>query len=230
VEVDCPGITIKAMNVGLPPSARGENVTFRGLSGTYEDGPTLHITSPCHIQGLGFTTRNVSSGDEDSAAIQIEGTGGYSGSFVWLEECRFSCWYGAQEYGIYIIGGNQQRIERCTFDGLFGGFGTAAIALDDNGAGTTPDYVHILENLFSGLGSGIPAVEIIAGGTTNDLLIKSNINNDGFGTRGVLLDNNSVATGGIVADNWTGLANKGAAFLNLTNSALSFMGNHYEET
>lgn len=229
VEVNCPGITIKAAEIGMPPEGKGENVTFRGTAAVYADGPTLHITAPCHIKGLGFTTRNVSSADEESSAIQIEGTGGFSGGFVWLEECRFSAWYGAQSYGTYHIGSVMVRYERCTWDGLFGGFGIAGIGLDDNGTGTTPDFTHILECQFSGLGSGVPAVKLIGGATVKDLLMLRNINNNGFATRGVLLDNNSVVSAGLIADNYTGLANKAAAFLNLTNSNLSFQNNRYDE-
>lgn len=230
VTIDCPGITIKAMGIGGVPEAMAENTTFRGTASVYVDGPTATITQPCHIQGIGFTTRNVSSGDKESAGLHIEGTGGFSGGFVWLENCRFSTWYGAQEFGIYQTGGVMTRIERCTFDGLFGGFGTAAIGLDDNGSGTTPDFVHIIENYFSGLGSSIPAVQFIAGGVANDFLMLHNVNNNGFGTRGVLLDNNSLAVKGLVGGNWTGQANKAAAFVNLTNTALSFQDNHYDET
>ena len=229
VAIDCPGITIKAMDIGGIPEAMAENVTFRGTASVYTDGPTATITQPCHIKGIGFTTRNVSSGDKESAGLHIEGPGGYDGCFNWLENCRFSCWYGAQEYGIYFTGGGNTRIERCTFDGLFGGFGTAAIGLDDNGTGTTPDFVRLVENYFDGLGSSIPAVKVITGATFKGLLMLRNYNNTGYGTRGVLLDNDSIVTAGLIAENYTGLANKAAAFLNLTNSNLSFQANHYNE-
>jgi len=229
VAIDCPGLTIKAANIGGIPEAMAENVTFRGTTGVYTDGPTATITEPVHIKGIGFTTRNVSSGDKESAALHIEGPGGYDGCFNWLENLRFSCWYGAQEYGIYFTGGGNTRIERCTFDGLFGGFGTAGIGLDDNGTGTTPDFVRIVENYFDGLGSNIPAVKLISGATVKGLLMLRNVNNNGYGTRGVLLDNNSIVSAGLVAQNYTGLADKASAFLNLTNSNISFQGNFYNE-
>jgi len=56
-----------------------------------------------------------------------------------------------------------------------------------------------------------------------------NVNNNGYGTRGVLLDNNSIVSAGLVAQNYTGLADKASAFLNLTNSNISFQGNFYNE-
>lgn len=229
VTFDVAGIRVWAANMGMPPEAAGERFMILPSS-DYTDGPAAEITAPVHLRGLGFTTRNVSSGDKESAGLYIEGTGGWSGGFIWIENCRFSCWYGAQEYGIYQTGGVMVRIENCTFDGLFGGFGTAGIGLDDNGAGTTPDFVRILGNYFEGLGSSIPAVKLETGGVCNDLLMLENVNNNGFGTRGVLLDNNSLAAKGLVGGNWTGLANKAAAFVNLTNTALSFQDNHYDET
>lgn len=227
IAIDCPGLTIKAANIGGIPEAMAENVTFRLAAGQVT--PTATITQPVHIKGIGFTTRNVTTGDKESAALHIEGSGGYDGCFNFLENCRFSCWYGAQEYGIYFFGGGNTRIEHCTFDGLFGGFGTAAIGLDDNGTGTTPDFVRLIENYFDGLGSSIPAVKLITGATVKGLLMLRNVNNNGYGTRGVLLNNDSIVSAGLIAENYTGLANKAAAFLNLTNSNLSFQDNHYNE-
>ncbi|MFH1301177.1 MAG: right-handed parallel beta-helix repeat-containing protein, partial [Planctomycetota bacterium] len=221
VTMDKAGVTIKAAKVGINPEASGENVTFRGTAVTYIDGPTIKITAPCHIKGLGFTTRFISAGDADSAGMVIEGTGGYSGGFAWIENCRFSAWYGAQAYGIYIDGGALPRIESCTFDGLFGGFSTAAIGM------VTPSFPRVIGNYFEGLGSSIPAVKLIT--SAGNLLMVGNYNLPGFGTRGVLLDNDSVVSTGLVGGNWTGHVNKAAAFLNLTNSTLSFQDNHYDE-
>lgn len=227
VTIDKNGITIKAEDMGGPPEALGERFTILGDS-DFDDGPPVKITNACTIKGIGFTTRNASSGDKESAGLHIEGAGSWNG-FVHLLNCRFSCWYGAQEYGIYFTGGPNTRIETCTFDGLFGGFGTAAIGLDDNGEGTTPDFIKVIDNNFDGLGSGIPAVQFQAGGIPNSFLMLRNVNNPGFGTRGTLLDNASLAAEGIVAENYTGLANKAAAFVNLTNSLLAFQDNHYNE-
>lgn len=231
VTLDCPGLTLKAANIGMIPEARGENATFRGTAAVYVDGPTIKVTKPCHIQGLGFTTRNVTSGDADSAGLVIdcEEQGGYPGGFNWIEECRFSCWYGSQSYGIYTIGGTVNRIEKCTFDGLFVGFGIAAIGMANDTGGLAPCFSRVERNYFQGLGSSIPAVKFVTGAVPLDFVMAHNYNTAGYGTRGVLLDNNSVVSSGMVVDNWTGLANKATAFLNLTNSNLSFCGNHYEE-
>ena len=231
IDFNVIGLTVKAASLGMPWEAGGEAITICPAS-DYTDGPAAKITQPVHLKGLGFTTRYVAAADADSAGLLIdcEETGGFNGGFSLIENCRFSCWYGTQAYGIYTIGGAWNVIKGCTFDGLFGGFGTAGIEMANDAGGLAPCFTHVIENEFSGLGSGIPAVEFLAGAVPINLVMKSNLNLDGWGGRGVLLDNNSVVSGGIVADNWTGLANKAAAFLQLTNSNLSFLGNHYDET
>lgn len=236
ISVDTPvlfnkqGITVVSEGMGLPPEVQGERFTIQP-SATFTDGPAAIITAPCRIIGLGFTTRYIAADDPDSAGLVIdcEEAGGWSGGFSSIENCRFSCWYGAQAYGILTIGGDLNFIRGNSFSGLFGGFGTAAIGMQNDTGGFAPAHSHVEYNYFYGIGSAKPALKFITGAIPLSLVFAHNRNLDGFGTRGPMLDNNSVVSGGLVADNWTGLANKAAAFLNLTNSNLSFNDNHYEE-
>jgi hypothetical protein len=230
IDFNVIGVRVLAANMGMPPEAAGERFTICP-SATYTDGPAAKITQPVHLRGLGFTTRYIQADDAESCGLQIdcEETGGFNGGFSLIEYCRFSCWYGAQAYGVYQIGGAWNVFRKCSWDGLFGGFANAGIGAANDEGGLAPTFLHIQDNYFSGLGSSKPALKFITGAVPVNFVMTGNYNQDGFGTRGVLLDNNSVVSGGIVGGNWTGLANKAAAFLNLTNSNLAFQDNHYNE-
>lgn len=229
VDFNKRGIRVFAANMGMPPEAAGERFMIRPAA-DYLDGPPAKITAPVHLRGLGFTTRYIAS-DADSCGLLIdcEEQGGFAGGFSLIENCRFPTWYGAQGYGIYMLGGSWNAVRGCSFDGLFVGFALAGIGVIVDTGNVGGVFTRVEDNYFSGLGSSIPAVKFETGALPVDFVMKGNLNLDGFGTRGVLLNNNSVVSGGLIADNWTGLANKAAAFLNLTNSNLSFNGNHYEE-
>lgn len=228
IDFNVIGLTVEAAELGMPRQPRGEAITICPAA-DYTDGPAAKITQPVHLKGLGFTTRYILAGDADSCGLLIdcEETGGFNGGFSLIEECRFSCWYGAQAYGVYGIGGAWNVFKNCTWDGLFGGFGTAGAGLSNDVGGQAPCWWEFIENEFSGLNK--PAVKFITGAVPINFLMLRNKNMDGWGGRGTLLDNNSVVSGGLVAENLTGLANKAAAFLNLTNSNISFCDNKYEE-
>ncbi len=66
------GVTIKPETAGVIPEGGGEDVTFRGTANVYVSGPTIKITAPCHIKGIGFTTRYILAGSADSAAMLID--------------------------------------------------------------------------------------------------------------------------------------------------------------
>lgn len=230
VDFNVIGVRVHAVNMGMPPEAAGERFTIRPAA-DYTDGPAAKITQPVHLKGLGFTTRFIEADNPLSSGLMIdcEETGGFNGGFSLIENCRFSCWYGAQAYGVYQIGGAWNVFRGCSWDGLFGGFANAGIGAANDTGGQAPAFLHIEDNYFSGLGSSKPGLKFISGAVPVNLVMVGNHNLDGFGTRGVLLDNNSVVSGGTVGGNWTGLANKAAAFLNLTNSNIAFQDNHYNE-
>lgn len=226
VDINKRGITIAAANFGMPPGMSGETFTVNAAS-TLTSGPVATITDPCHIIGLGFAGRDLAS---SSLLIDCEESGGYSGGFIHLESCRFSCWYGAIDYGIKMIGGAGNFIDRCYFDGLFGGFDVGAIGCFNDVGGQACAHLRIEGCKFSSVGSGKAAIVHAAGSVPANVLYKSNTMDSGWGSLGVFLDNNNVASTGMACDNWLGgLANQGAAFTNMTNSTLKYADNHYEE-
>jgi len=224
VAFDKRGITVIAAKVGM--AERGERFTVAAAA-SFDDGPAATITAPCHIIGLGFAGRDTT---QESLLIDCEEAGGWSGGAIILDECRFSVWYGAMDAGVRCIGGAQNVIKSCTFDGLFGGFGTAAIVLENDTGGLAAAYLRVEDCLFQGVGSGKHAIKHATGSIPASVLYKDNVLLPGWSAQGKFLDNNSVASTGMAANNWLApLANQAAAFENLTNSTIGFAGNHYEE-
>lgn len=218
------GITVLAADLGM--AEQGERFTV-SADEAYTDGPVGIVSAFCRIVGLGFAGRSLT---EESLLIDCGEAGGFAGGFTSLERCRFSVWYGAIDAGIRMKGGDLNQILGCTFSGLFGGFGTAAIVGENTGA-FAPVQTRVENCRFSGLGSGKHAIVHAVGSVPVGVIYKGNTMDGGFtGDIGKFLDNNNVASSGLIADNWLGgLANKAAAFENLTNSTLKFAGNHYEE-
>lgn len=226
VTFDKSGITVLAAELGLPPEVQGEKFTVNAAA-ALDDAPAAIITDPCRIIGLGFAGRDLT---QESLLIDCEEQGGFAGGFVQLEYCRFSVWYGAIAAGLRTIGGALNHIRGCSFDGLFGGFGTAAIIMENDAGGQAPAYTRVERCYFSGVGSGKHAIVHAVGSIPVGQIYAHNYMEPGFsGNAGAFLDNNNVASTGLVADNWTGLADKATAFENLTNSSLVFADNHYDE-
>jgi hypothetical protein len=221
------GITLVAAEWGAAEMLAGEEFTI-AADASYTDGPVATITKPCRIIGIGFAGRSLS---DESLLIDCEEAGGFSGGWISLEHCRFSCWYGAIAAGVRQIGGSGNHFLGCTFDGLFGGFGTAGIIFQNDTGGFAPAYTLVEGCRFEGLGASQHAIVHAVGSVPVGVVYKSNYLDAGFeGDPGKFLDNNNVVSTGLVADNWVApLANKAAAFENLTNSSLGFADNHYEE-
>jgi len=218
------GITIRATGFGMAGPPSGERFTIKAAS-AYTDGPAATLSKACRIIGLGFEGRQTAGED---LLIDCGEAGGFEAGFSLILNCRFGVWYGAMDAGIRMKGGQYNHIIGCTFDGLFGGFGTAAIIAQTSG-NIDPGFIRLFGNQFSGVGSGKHCVK-----HTNKALgviYAHNYIDGGFlGNRGKFLDNNNTASEGLIADNWLGgLANKAAAFENLTNADLKFADNHYEE-
>ena len=227
VQFNKAGIGVFAAEMGLPDPVMGERFTVNAKS-TYTNGPAGIITKPCKIVGLGFAGRDLT---KESLLIDCQEAGGWSGGFISLEYVRFSVWYGAIACGLRTIGGALNHLKRCSFDGLFGGFGTGAIIMENDVGGFAPAYTRVEESYFSGVGTGKHAIVHKAGSVPVGVLYKGNMMEGGYsGNIGKFLDNNNVVSSGMIADNWLGgMANKAAAFENLTNSNLKFAGNHYDE-
>lgn len=227
VTFDKSGITVMASHLGIVAEEGGEKFTVNAAA-SLDSAPVAIITAPCRIIGLGFAGRDTT---QESLLIDCEEAGGYSGGFISLENCRFSCWYGAMDAGLRMIGGAVNKVIGCSFDGIFGGFGTAAIILENDTGGFTPAYTEVKGCVFQGVGSGKHAISHDASSTPYGFFYGHNRLLPGFlGNYGKFLDNNDVASTGLCADNWLApLANQAAAFENLTNATIGFADNHYEE-
>lgn len=220
------GISVIGSEFGMPSKERGENFTIKAAS-SYTDRPVATITKPCHIKGLGFQARDLT---KEALLVDCQEAGGFSGGFIMVENCRFGVWYGAIAAGIRLRGGAVNKIIGCSFDGLFGGFGTAGIIMENDSA-ITPAYVEVKHCGFWEVGSGKHAIKHASGSTPLGVLYAHNYLLPGFGgNQGKFLDNTNVASTGMCADNWLApLATQGAAFENMTNSSIGFADNHYEE-
>lgn len=223
VEFNKRGIVVEAM-MGMAGPAMGERFTV-SANASLTDEPVAIITEPCVIKGLGFAGRDLT---KESLLFDCDEIGGWNAGFSALINCRFSCWYGAIATGIRMKGGQLNHIMGCTFDGLFVGFGTAAIITEKSGY-IDPGFIRVLGNYFSGVGSGKHCIKH-SDAAIGVVYAHNYIDGGYLGNRGKFLDNNNKASEGLAADNWLGgLANQAAAFENLTNSSLKFAGNHYEE-
>lgn len=220
------GITVIAADMGMPAPVGGEQ-SMVNAAASFTNGPAATITKPCRIIGLGFASRDLT---KENLLIDSGGSGGFEGGFISLRYCRFPCWYGAIDAGVRMKGGSLNHVRRCSFDGLFVGFGTGAIVMENSGA-IAPANSRIKRNYFSGVGTGKHAIVHAVGSVPVGQLYMSNTMEGGFtGNIGKFLDNNNVASSGMIADNYLGgMATKAAAFENMTNSNLKFSDNHYEE-
>jgi len=219
VVFDKQGITVISSMYGLPGHVKGESFTTYNSSATGLSAAV--INDSVRLIGLGFAASDVS---EQALLIDCEEQGGFNGGFNSIEYCRFATWNGVIDAGIRMIGGALNHIIDCEFDGLFGGFGTAAISMAGDTGGIDPFYPRIEGCRFMALGSGKAAIEHAAD-TPVEVLYKDNI----LGSAGVFLDNSDLDSSGIACNNWLGLANQAAAFTNMTNSTMKIVNNHYSE-
>lgn len=226
VNFNVRGITVMAAPLGLSSEEQGESFTINADS-TYTDGPAATITQPCRIVGIGFAGRQTAG---ESLLIDCQEAGGYAGGFNELINCRFSCWYGAMTHGVKQIGGAVNKYLGCSFDGLFGGFGTSAIGFYNDTGGFAAAYTKVLRCYFQSIGSGNHAILHATGSVPVNFVYAHNYLIAGWAAQGKFLDNNNVAALGQCADNWLApLATQAAAFENLTNATIGFADNHYEE-
>lgn len=224
VECDVAGVSIMANDFGGYKQCMGERFTI-AASADFDDDFAVKITAPTRLIGIGIAGRDTTKG---SLLIDSDETGGFTGGFNEIINCRFSNWYGAMTHGIKILGGTSNLIQACTFDGLFVGYGTSAIGFFDDGA-LNPCDVRVIDNIFSGVGSGKHALYF--DGAPKSLIVEHNYLVPGIGAAtGKILDNNSKVSSGIIFNNVHGGANKAAMYENLTNSLLVFAGNQVDDT
>lgn len=221
------GLTVLAPDLGYPREERGEFCTIYAAAALDDDYPAV-VTKAMRFIGVGFAGRDLTKGN---LLVDCETQGGIHGGFVEFVNCRFPCWYGAVAHGLRLLGGAVNKLKACSFDGLFGGYGTACISLANDDP-ITPAYVEVLDTIFNEVGSGKHAIVHEVGSTPLGVYYARNIVKPGFGgNQGKFLDNNSVVSTGIIAQNIVaGMTNKAGAFENLTNSLIKFADNHYDET
>lgn len=219
VDFNKRGITVIAQEYGHPSHVKGES--FMTYNNQSDGGSAAIITEPCRLIGLGFAASDVS---EEALLIDCEEAGGFSGGFIELRNCRFACWNGAIDALVRTVGGALNHIIDCEFDGVFVGVGTAAISMEGDTGGITPFYPRVIGCRFMALGSGKAAIEH-KDAAAAEVVYMDNV----LGSEGVFLDNSDLASDGIAANNWLGLANQAAAFTNMTNSNIKLVGNHYNE-
>ena len=212
---DKEGVIIQAMDYGHPPMCAGESFTIRNHS-SITDSPAVHVTQPTKFIGMGITGRDITQ-----ESLFIEGAGGFDGGFAAFINCRFSAWYGAMD-ALVRMETNPALVlfQGCSFDGLFSGLGTGAIV-------GRSFYLTILGCDFRSVGDMKYAV-VFDTTAPAEVLIDGNYLGGCGG--GKFLDNASLASTGIISNNRVGGANKAAMFENLTNSAIKFAGNMYNDS
>ena len=215
LECDKEGVTIMALNYGHPPMVAGESFTIRNHS-SITDSPAVHVTQPTKFIGMGITGRDITQ-----ESLFIEGAGGFDGGFAAFINCRFSAWYGAMDALVRMETACALVLfQSCSFDGLFGGLGTGAIV-------GRSFYLTILGCDFRSVGDMKYAVVF---DTTAPVEVLIDGNYLGGCGGGKFLDNASLTSTGIISNNRVGGANKAAMFDNLTNSAIKFAGNMYDDS
>lgn len=227
VQFDTRGVSVIASPFGHPGPVKGESFMINA-DASFTDGPAATVTQPTRFVGVGFASRDLT---QENIFIDSGGAGGFNGGFNEFINCRFPAWYGAIDAGVRAEGGSLNHWIGCTWDGLFGGYGTGGIVFEQSDNGIAPVFSRVLGNYFSGVGSTQHAVVHAAGSVPEGFVYAHNYLEGGFtGNLGAFLDNNNVAARGLIADNWVApLANQAAAFENLTNSTIGFADNHYEE-
>jgi len=218
VTIDVPGVTIIAQDFGTPAYVGGENFTTYNSSATGLSA--VKVLAQCRLIGLGFAASDVS---EEALLIDCEEGGGFEGGFVSIENCRFPLWNGNLACSIRTIGGALNHIINCEFDGVFGDYGTAAIIMEGDTGGIVPFYPRVIGCRFMALGAGKHAIKHSAAAV--EVLYAHNV----VGSEGAFLDENSLASDGIVYDNWLGGANQAAMFSNIGSTNIKIVGNHYNE-
>lgn len=206
---------------------QGEIATI-AASASFLDGPAATITQPTVFYGVGFAGRDTT---KENCLVDCGEAGGFNGGFTSFINCRFPTWYGAMDAGLRFVGGAVNRVIECSWDGLFGGYGTGGIILENDTGAITPAYIEVLGCRFYEMGSGIHAIVHALGSTPLGVNYSHNYLLPGFGgNQGLFLDNNSVASTGIAGGNYLApLAAKANAFSNMSNSTIGHTDNHYEE-
>jgi hypothetical protein len=150
-----------------------------------------------------------------------------------LYRCRFSQWGISKYYAIKQIGGNLNIIEECVFEGLFAGWGVAAISLFNDTGGLAPYETIIKDNWFFAGGDGKYCIEFASGSVPNQVMISGNRNVNGSSMTTKFLLSNAVTGTGHIFDNYTGGATDTGSYdrtvAQLQAQGFQLSNNHYSE-
>lgn len=227
VEIDKYGVVILADQI-VNPYANGE---YHTIYGSHTDGPAAIIKAPAIIAGMGFVGSQVAG---PSLLSDCEEQGGYEGGAAWLYQCRFSQWGIAKAYAFQQIGGNLNILEDCIFEGLFAGWATAPVSLQNDTGGFAPYETIIRRCKFFASGNGIYCIEFASGSVPNQVLIEENVNICGPSMASKFLNTNGVTGTGSIIGNYTGGATDTGSYdvavSTLQTNGFNVANNHYEES
>ena len=215
------GITVQAQELVSPYGGGERFVTY----GSHTDGPAAFITKPCRLIGLGFCGSEVLGG---SVEMDCEEAGAWAGAWNLMLNCRFTHWSIAKAYGLIIRGTAENVIKGCMFDGLWTGYGEAAIGLEDSGDQGVWNLT-LEDNRFYNIGAGKYCIQLAADTHFYQGLVSGNKN------IGSALFFNAAGEAGTAMfyDNYTGHATNATSYSdtvgNLQILGYGFCGNHYSE-
>ena len=112
------GIRVIVQRMGIAPSMRGE---FTAIYSTALTGdPTVIISQPCYVEGLGFVGADAGTSFFEGAALLLRVDATSSATTkpwgVHLNQCRFPGWSLGHTSGLAMDGGTNVLIEDCYFE------------------------------------------------------------------------------------------------------------------
>ena len=212
------GITVIGRQQGMNPFAQGEFFTLLA-DAAFVDGPVATITAPCHIEGLGFASRDTGATFFSGAAMLIGGAATADPFGVVVRKCRFPKWGLDNRIGIAVEGSSNCLIEECDFEGVGADF-EAGIYVQ----GATQNLV-IRNNHFRQCTAAVQFGAFAGGGP--HIIMERNIVEDGL-----VLDSQANTATGVLVDNFSELAavsSYDASVATLQAQGIQFSGNHYSE-
>ena len=216
------GITVMAEPTGYNSLASGERFV---IYGSHTDNPAARITAPCTIIGLGFCGSQTAGA---SLEIDCDEQGSWPGGWNALINVRFSHWGIAKAYALLIKGGADTLIKDCYFDGLWTGYTTAAIGLQDSGDQGCWNYV-IDGNSFYNIGSGKYCIGLASSTNFRQGIVRNNYN---VGSAKFFNANSCTGDAVFVCNYMGGATDTGSyntTIDTLQTAGFDFAGNYYSE-
>ncbi len=218
IDFDVSGLQIFAVDDGLNPLARGE---FNGIYGasSLNDAPTVKISAPCHVRGLGFAGYDAGALFWSGAACLIGGDADATPFGVWMDQCRFPKWNLANRIGLSIEGSSDVLVSWSSFEGVGSAF-DAGIYIQG-----AMQNLTVFHNFFRQCTAAVQTGAFAGGGP--HLMMSENAVEDGL-----ILDTQGHTGTGFIYDNFSELAHGNsydAAVSVLQGNGWQISGNHYKE-